>query len=385
MPIQIEHKYKGIKPNQKEFVVPSGLISEKITSIKFEPVVINLMDDVGVHMLESLHEKIREANENGQPFIPFFIQSPGGDVYALMSIVEMIRQSKIPVYTIVTGFAASAAVCIFSCGEKRFMTKNAKLLIHDVSIDFGEDTSITTSNIKVEAKEMRHTNKTIFKIMAENIGKPPKFFVDIVKSKRHNDIYVDCNQALDWGLATHIGFPRFEVTTEISMDWYLNPSSGIMIDRYEYMNSLNNLSSETETKQPEKNIKKIKKPKHKRNNKKIPNSTVKTRSQLKKENNNLFNSNDSDFKSENSLDFTDDQSSKTKNKNKKSKKRKSSVSETSDIQPPPFKKIKLNKSSDNNEICYDVSNMVKKLKTMSKDFDSDESASDSDCTESESE
>jgi len=227
MSVKVDYVYNGLQPDH-EIYVTQGFIEKKLHSVTCNPVIINLIEDVDTDMALHITQKLSEAEEKNQPFVPCFIQSMGGDAYALMCIVETIRQSKVPVYTIVTGLAASAAACIFSCGTRRFMTKNAKLLLHDVSVDFGDDSSHTTSNLKVESKEMRRLNRTIFRVMDENTQNDPEFFSKVVGSKRHNDIYVDAKQALKWNLATDMGFPVVKITTTINMECKVLPTFGVL-------------------------------------------------------------------------------------------------------------------------------------------------------------
>ena len=75
------------------------------------------------------------AHNTGQKVIPIIIDSYGGQVYSLMSMISTIRNSELPVATIVEGKAMSCGVILFSCGTPgyRFVTKEATLMIHDVS------------------------------------------------------------------------------------------------------------------------------------------------------------------------------------------------------------------------------------------------------------
>lgn len=61
------------------------------------------------------------------------INSYGGDLQEGMAAVDAIKNSKIPIYTIIEGQAASAATFLSIAGEKRYMTENSVLLIHQLS------------------------------------------------------------------------------------------------------------------------------------------------------------------------------------------------------------------------------------------------------------
>jgi ATP-dependent Clp endopeptidase proteolytic subunit ClpP len=226
MSFKVEHEYEGIQTRPDNFVFPSMLQGQITKSSQWEPVVISLTDEIDSDTAIMIATQLRKAEDSGQPFVPFYIDSPGGSVYGLLSIVESMRRCKIPIYTFTSGLAASCAACVFCMGKRRFMTRNARLLMHDVSVDFSGDTSLTSSNIKEEANEMRRLNKMILRIMAENTGHPPNYFINIIKTRRNNDIYVDARQALEWKMATEIGFPLVQVvhTTKMNISTLPEPT-----------------------------------------------------------------------------------------------------------------------------------------------------------------
>ena len=61
------------------------------------------------------------------------VESVGGSVDDGFNLIDTIKSSKTPVYTICTSYAYSMGFMIFLAGEKRYMSENAKCLIHDSS------------------------------------------------------------------------------------------------------------------------------------------------------------------------------------------------------------------------------------------------------------
>ena len=104
---------------------------------------------------------INKAQNSGQPVIPVIIDSYGGQVYSLMSMISDIKHSKIPVATIVQGKAMSCGAILFSFGTEgyRYMDPDATLMIHDVSsMEIGK-----VEEIKASAEETERLNqKDIF-------------------------------------------------------------------------------------------------------------------------------------------------------------------------------------------------------------------------------
>lgn len=218
MSFKVEHEYDGIQTSAPTFVYPSMLQGQVTKSSQWEPVVISLTDEIDSDTATFVADELKRAETTNQPFVPFYIDSPGGSVYGLMSIITAMQNCKIPIYTFTSGLAASCAACIFCLGKRRFMTKHARLLVHDVSLNFSGENSLTSSNIKAESNEMHRINKIILQTMAENIGHPSKYFINIIKTRRNNDIYVDAKQALQWKMATDIGFPVVKVNHSTKME-----------------------------------------------------------------------------------------------------------------------------------------------------------------------
>ena len=60
------------------------------------------------------------------------ITTVGGSVSAAFRLIDNIKFSKIPVYTVVEGYAYSAGSMILLAGKKRFMTEHSFVLIHQL-------------------------------------------------------------------------------------------------------------------------------------------------------------------------------------------------------------------------------------------------------------
>ena len=98
--------------------------------------------------------------------IHLHIHSPGGSIFAGLSIVDTIKNCKTSVYTYIDGSAASAATLVSIAGKKRFMGKNAYMLIHQPQIEWAgkfdefmdEITNQKSLYDKVVNLYLRHTN-----------------------------------------------------------------------------------------------------------------------------------------------------------------------------------------------------------------------------------
>ena len=84
---------------------------------------------------KEFQDQIAQAHNTGQLVIPVVIDSFGGQVYSLMSMISAIKHSELPVATIVEGKAMSCGAVLMTFGEEgmRFADPDATIMIHDVS------------------------------------------------------------------------------------------------------------------------------------------------------------------------------------------------------------------------------------------------------------
>lgn len=71
--------------------------------------------------------------------IKLFINSIGGDIYATFTMIDSIKQSKTPVWTINTGAAWSGGFFTFIAGHRRIAYPHSSFLFHEGSAANGGD------------------------------------------------------------------------------------------------------------------------------------------------------------------------------------------------------------------------------------------------------
>lgn len=153
------------------------------------------------------YEKFMELEKDPETqIIPVFINSYGGEVYALTAMRDLIKSSHKPVATIGVGMAMSCGASLLAAGTKgyRFAAKDIQILIHQVSsVSLGKTSDITES-----AKVTAGLNKKMFQNLAEDTGKTLKEFEDKIKSKHNADWTLTAASARAWCMIDHIGIPR---------------------------------------------------------------------------------------------------------------------------------------------------------------------------------
>ena len=150
----------------------SPLIKE--VELRKSPVIIRV-NKFNEDSAKKFDEQMGLAHNTGQKVIPIIIDSYGGQVYSLMSMISAIKHADLPVATIVEGKAMSCGAVLFSFGEEglRFMDPNATVMIHDVSsMDMGK-----VEELKAGAAEADRLNEKIYTMMARNCGKKDDYFM----------------------------------------------------------------------------------------------------------------------------------------------------------------------------------------------------------------
>jgi ATP-dependent Clp endopeptidase proteolytic subunit ClpP len=180
------------------------------------PVIIRVrkFDEVGARDFSSA---MRKAQNTGQPIVPVIIDSYGGQVYSLMSMISDINHSKIPVATIVQGKAMSCGAILFSFGDegKRYMDPDATLMIHDVSsMGWGK-----VEEIKADAEEVDRLNRKVYQMMAQNCGQHKDYFLDIVHDKGHADWFLEADEATKHNLANNLFIPELKIKVSVDFDF----------------------------------------------------------------------------------------------------------------------------------------------------------------------
>lgn len=165
---------------------------------------------------KNFQNQIAQAHNTGQKIIPVVIDSYGGQVYSLMTMISAIKNSEIPVATIVEGKAMSCGAILFSFGEEglRFMDPHATVMIHDVSsMDFGK-----VEELKAGAAEADRLNSIIYTMMARNCGKKDDYFTKIVDKKKHADWFLNAEEAKKHNLANQLRVPKVHIDIGVDIN-----------------------------------------------------------------------------------------------------------------------------------------------------------------------
>ena len=188
------------KDGTKSWDVYTRLYKDRIVFLQ-GPVEDNMANHLVAQLL------LLESQNNEAP-INMYVNSPGGLVTEGLAIYDTMQYIKSPIHTIVIGQAASMGSLLAQAGDKRFMTKNSRHMIHRVS----SGTSGTSGSVHVQEmefedqirrlEESKNLNKRLTEIYAKHNSKG-KTFDELFEDMKY-DTYMSPEDALDYGLVDEI-------------------------------------------------------------------------------------------------------------------------------------------------------------------------------------
>ena len=161
--------------------------------------VLWLKDQVGDENMAELTAQLhRMAMEDPKGDIILFINSPGGSVTAGLMLYDMINLIPNDVITIGMGMCASMGQFLLTVGApgKRFITPNARVLLHQPSGGYGG----TSSDITTQASLIVQMKHQLAAITASRTGKS----VEQVNLDGDRDRWFTAEEALEYGFVDHV-------------------------------------------------------------------------------------------------------------------------------------------------------------------------------------
>jgi ATP-dependent Clp protease protease subunit len=179
-----------------------------------QPNTIGLVGDIDEEAAQEIYHGLLQLNggsifpnpvEEGEEKpedLHFLISTGGGAVYEMFGIIDMmsIVKRRRDISTLGTGKIFSAGVPILASGTrgKRFITRNARIMMHRCSAgNMG-----TTADMKASHDEMRLMEDQMVQVIAENsklsVGEIHNMF------SKNTDEYFSAQEAIEMGLADEI-------------------------------------------------------------------------------------------------------------------------------------------------------------------------------------
>ena len=176
-------------------------IQDKIEEILLEKRRVFLSDAVDQKTANQIIQKLWYLDHiDPKKPILFIINSPGGSVDAGFAIWDQIKMIDAPVYTLVTGLAASMGSLLSLAAEKdkRFATSQSRIMIHQPLISGVIQGQAT--DLDIQAKEMLKTRDIIVKIYSDATGKDEQ----VIRKAIDRDNWMTADEAKSFGLLDKI-------------------------------------------------------------------------------------------------------------------------------------------------------------------------------------
>ena len=157
----------------------------------FDSRTIVFGSEVDEFNVDSAIDQLRDFRATGFGDITIVLNSPGGDVFdglLLFDTVQALRNDGIKVTTVVRGLAASMGSILSQAGDKRVISRNSWLMIHEPStIVWGK-----MGDIKREADMMVKMHKQLSAVLAERSHLTT---ADIIRKSKDKDWWMPADEA----------------------------------------------------------------------------------------------------------------------------------------------------------------------------------------------
>jgi ATP-dependent Clp protease protease subunit len=193
VPIVVEQTARG----ERAYDIYSRLLKERVIFI------VGPVDDYMANIVVA--QMLFLESENPEKDIALYINSPGGVVSSGLAIYDTMQFIKPDVSTICVGQAASMGAVLLAAGAKakRFCLPHARVMIHQPLGGFQGQ----ASDMEIHAKEMLDTRHRLNKILAKHTGQS----VDQIRLDTDRDRFMDCNEAVKYGLIDSVLDKRSEL------------------------------------------------------------------------------------------------------------------------------------------------------------------------------
>lgn len=186
VPYVIEQTSKG----ERSYDLWSRLLKDRIVFLGTE------VDDYVANLLVA--QLLFLEKEDPDKDIEFYINSPGGSVYAGLAIYDTMQIVKCDVATTCVGTALSMGAVLLAAGTagKRSCLPNSRVMIHQVSSGFRG----TAADINVQVTETNIVMDSLMKILSKHTGKPE----EQIRKDVDRDKWMSADEAAAYGLVDQV-------------------------------------------------------------------------------------------------------------------------------------------------------------------------------------
>ncbi|MBN1541477.1 ATP-dependent Clp protease proteolytic subunit [candidate division KSB1 bacterium] len=183
---------------KKTIFTPEDLFSEMAANKLLESRTVLLFGEIHQKAAKEIAEKLLLLAQESDNPIKLIINSQGGHVESADTIFDIMRFIEAPVYTIGTGWVASAGALIYCAPplENRYCLPNTRFLLHQPSGGVGGQ----ASDIGIEAREIVKMRERLNRILSEQTGQP----LEKIALDTDRNFWMTAEEAKEYGLVGKI-------------------------------------------------------------------------------------------------------------------------------------------------------------------------------------
>ena len=165
--------------------------------------IIRIIDEITNYTARNVLDSIIEIIESGYTDeIIVLINSPGGNINAELSILDIFDSIPNKIITVNIGVAESCAGTIFIHGDKRYMAKNAKFLFHSPLLSISSIDSMPPKDFQKALQELNKTTKQLKKFLSSRTNIPKKLIKKGISMS--SGVTLSANDCIKYGVADEI-------------------------------------------------------------------------------------------------------------------------------------------------------------------------------------
>lgn len=178
---------------------PRGERAYDIYSLLLKERVVYLGTAVDSQVANSLVAQLLWLDrEDSERDISLYVNSPGGEVYAGLAIIDTMNLIRADVSTIAVGFSASMGTAILAAGAKgkRYALPSATIHQHQAL----GGASGQTRDVEIQAAELVRLNQRLHELLADRTGRS----IDEITRDFDRDRFMDAYEAKEYGLVDEV-------------------------------------------------------------------------------------------------------------------------------------------------------------------------------------
>jgi len=175
------------------------------------PTVIKFFAPVIDTTINALMNAVDQKMKAGQKSFILLISSPGGNVFHGLSAYNYLKGIPADITTHNFGSVDSIGVVLYCGAKQRLSVPTARFLLHGVSAQFPQQTSLEEKQLEERLKGLRIDLQNIAKVVAANTGKSQDEVVHAMLDRTT----LNPEEARAWGLVHEIKTELFPHGAEV--------------------------------------------------------------------------------------------------------------------------------------------------------------------------